>query len=168
MLRTERLLLRRWRDDDRPAYRALVADPEVMRFVGTGATLGPAAADAELRAFERAWEEHGFGVWAVEEAGALRGSCGLAVPGFLPVAVPAVEVGWRFARAAWGRGLATEAARAAVLWGEAELGLREVVAVIAEGHHRSARVAEKLGLAPGPVHRVPATGVRARVWRRTG
>lgn len=165
MLRTERLLLRRWHADDRAPFAALCADPEVMRFVGDGRPLDAEAADASIERFERHWDEHGFGLWAVEEDGVLRGFCGLAIPAFLPAILPAVEVGWRLERAAWGRGLATEAARAAVAWGFAELGLAQVVAVIAEGNARSERVARKLGAVPGRVYVVPGSGVRARVWR---
>jgi hypothetical protein len=114
---TERLRLRRWRADDADAFAAINAAPEVMRYIGSGATLDRAGSDELLVRLEREWEERGFGLWAVEERVAgprppLLGFCGLTVPMFLPEVLPAVEVGWRLALPAWGRGIATEAATA--------------------------------------------------------
>jgi RimJ/RimL family protein N-acetyltransferase len=153
-VQTERLLLRRWRADDAAPLAALNADPEVMRFIGRGAVLGRGLSDDLLYRFEREWRERGFGLWAVEELstpGALIGFCGLTVPMFLPDVLPAVEVGWRLARGAWGRGLATEAARAALAFGFGpEHGMGEIVAVVDPDNVRSLRVAEKLGMTARP------------------
>src|SRR3954447_12729160 len=94
-LLTDRLVLRRWRPEDLAPFAALCADPEVMRWIGTGRTLRRREAATVLAVFERHWEEHGFGLWAVEADGELAGFAGLAVPSFLPAILPAVEVGWR-------------------------------------------------------------------------
>jgi RimJ/RimL family protein N-acetyltransferase len=150
---TERLLLRRWRPTDAPPLAAINADPEVMRFIGRGAALGRALSDDLLTRFEREWRERGFGLWAVEELaapGELLGFCGLTVPMFLPELLPAVEVGWRLARSAWGRGVATEAARAALAFGFGERGMREIVAIVNPENVRSLRVADKLGMTARP------------------
>src|SRR5262249_43265932 len=80
------------------------------------------------------------------------GFVGLAVPSFLPAVLPAVEVGWRLAREAWGQGLATEGARAALHQAFAELRLRSVISIIEPGNERSIRVAEQLGMRPGGPH----------------
>jgi RimJ/RimL family protein N-acetyltransferase len=164
---TERLLLRRWRASDAAPLAALNADPEVMRFIGRGAVLGRGLSDDLLTRFEREWAERGFGLWAVAEReapGELLGFCGLTVPMFLPEVLPAVEVGWRFARAAWGRGLATEAARAAVAFGFGPAhGMREILAIVDPANVRSLRVAEKLGMSPRADRFHTGANVRVRV-----
>ena len=107
------------------------------------APLTRAQSDALVARVRTHWAEHGYGLWAVEASGALVGFTGLSwtdVPGSR-----SLEVGWRLARSAWGRGYATEAGRAAV-----ELGLRqwpEVVSFTAVVNERSVRVMERLGMA---------------------
>jgi RimJ/RimL family protein N-acetyltransferase len=163
---TERLLLRRWRADDAPALAAINADPEVMRFIGRGAVLGRGLSDDLLARFEREWRERGFGLWAMEERaapGELIGFCGLTVPMFLPEVLPAVEVGWRLARGAWGRGLATEAARAALVFGFEEQAMAEIVAIVQPENVRSLRVAEKLGMTPRPDRFHAGANMRVKV-----
>jgi RimJ/RimL family protein N-acetyltransferase len=164
---TERLLLRRWRVGDGAAFAGINADPEVMRFIGRGHVLGRGLSDDLIARFEREWDERGFGLWAVslrdDPDGELLGFCGLSVPMFLPDVLPAVEVGWRLARRAWGRGYATEAARASVAYGFAEHDLGEVVAIVDPENARSLRVAEKLGMTPRPDRIHPGTGKRVRV-----
>ena len=117
---TERLVLRGWRDDDLDAYAALCADPDVMRWLGAhGETMTRAETAQQLAGFRAHWDEHGFGLWCATEqpSDECLGFVGLAIPTFLPEILPAVEVGWRLARPAWGRGLATEGARACVQHG---------------------------------------------------
>ncbi len=164
---TDRLVLRRWRAEDREPFAAINADPEVMRFIGTGAVLGRGLSDDLIVRFEREWEERGFGLWAlsarddVEER--LLGFCGLTVPMFLPSVLPAVEVGWRLAREAWGRGYATEAARAAVAFGFEEHAIEEILAIVDPENERSLRVCAKLGMTGRPDRTHPATRKRVRV-----
>src|SRR5689334_25136054 len=95
-LTTPRLLLRQWRDDDADAFAPITADPEVMRYIHDGNTLDRAATAARIALWRRHWDEHGFGLYAVErrETGELIGFNGLAVPPFLPETMPAVEVRW--------------------------------------------------------------------------
>jgi RimJ/RimL family protein N-acetyltransferase len=165
VVETERLLLRRWRAEDRAPFAAINADPEVMRFIGTGRVLGRGLSDDLIDRFEREWEQSGFGLWAVQWRGGeeLLGFCGLTAPAFLPGLLPAAEVGWRLARGAWGRGVATEAARAALAFGFGPLGMREIVAVVAPENTRSLRVAEKLGMTPRADRLHAAMGRRVRV-----
>jgi RimJ/RimL family protein N-acetyltransferase len=164
---TDRLVLRRWRIGDAAAFAAINADPEVMRWIGRGHVLGRGFSDDLIARFEREWDERGFGLWAVglrdDPDGALVGFCGLTVPMFLPAVLPAVEVGWRLARGAWGRGYATEAARAAVEFGFVEHGMREIIAIVDPANARSLRVGEKLGMTPRPDRMHPGTGRRVRV-----
>jgi len=145
-LRTPRLLLRRWRDEDLEPYAALNADPRVMEFFAS--TMPREKSDEQASKIRAALDERGFGLWAVELPGdeSFIGFVGLAVPHFEAPFTPCVEIGWRFAHAHWGRGYATEGARAAldVAFGELELG--EVVSFTAVGNERSRRVMERLGM----------------------
>jgi RimJ/RimL family protein N-acetyltransferase len=145
-LLTPRLRLRHWREDDLDAMAAINVDPEVMRWIGDGSAYDRPATAAELARFQRVWQQHGFGRYAVEdrESGDLAGFVGMAILDDVPEIMPAVEIGWRFGRAFWGRGFATEAA-AAVLE-SVEGRLDRVVAVHLVGNDASARVMRKLGM----------------------
>jgi RimJ/RimL family protein N-acetyltransferase len=145
---TERLTLRRWRDDDLDFLAAVNADPEVMRYILDGSTRDRRQSADGLRKMKWEWDELGYGRFAVEVRGTgeLIGWAGLAVPDFLPSVLPAVEIGWRFARSAWGHGYATEAAAAALRFGFADAGLDRIISIRHLANTRSARVMEKLGL----------------------
>ncbi|MCE7079125.1 GNAT family N-acetyltransferase [Streptomyces sp. ST2-7A] len=150
VMRTERLMLRRWREEDVAAMAAINADPEVMRWIGDGSTRDTRSTRAGIEAMEREWEAEGFGLFAVEvtESGELAGFTGPVVPHYLPEVLPAVEVGWRLGRSFQGRGLATEAARAALRFGFGGRGLERVVSVAQIGNDASERVMAKLGMRP--------------------
>jgi ribosomal-protein-alanine N-acetyltransferase len=148
--RGPRVLLRRWRDDDRATFAALNADPQVMQFFPR--PLGRDESDALVDRIERHFAEHGFGLWAVELPGVAPfiGFAGLAVPRFTAHFTPCVEVGWRLAAAQWGHGYATEAARAALAHGFGGLGLREVVSFTVAANWRSRAVMARLGMSYDP------------------
>lgn len=147
-IRTSRLLLRRWRAEDVEPFAAICGDPEVMRYIGSGAIRTPEQAAHSIRAFEQAWEENGYGLFAIEllGSGQMIGFTGLAIPTFLPEILPTVELGWRFARSAWGNGYATEAARAALDFAFAQIRLPEVVSIYQADNQASARIVQKLGM----------------------
>jgi len=159
-LRTERLLLRRWRDEDDAAMMAINRHPEVTRYLNRPVT--EVALAAFLPMFVEHWERHGFGPFALEsrepeDAGALLGFAGVAYPAYLPALAERPEIGWRLARSAWGRGLATEAALAARDHAFEVLGLPEVIAIVHPENARSQAVARKArdggraaGREPGP------------------
>ena len=114
---TARLVLRSWRPSDRAPFARLNADPDVVEFLNDGVPFTRAQSDELFDAIQVHWDQRGFGLWcaaAREEPDECLGFVGLAVPSFLPSVLPAVEVGWRLARPAWGRGLATEGARASL------------------------------------------------------
>lgn len=146
VLRTDRLLLRPWRPDDRSAFARMNADPAVTEFLV--APLTREESDAFADRIEGGLAEHGFGLWAVEEAetGAFLGYAGLLRQSFRAPFTPAVEVGYRLARRAWGHGYATEAAQAALGFGFEQAALTEIVSMTAVGNSRSRRVMEKLGM----------------------
>jgi ribosomal-protein-alanine N-acetyltransferase len=145
-LRTERLVLRRWRDADLDAYAALNADPEVMEFLP--AVLSRAESDAHVVSMEAAWDACGYGLWAAErtDTGALIGFVGCNDPGFDASFTPAVEVGWRLARDHWGLGFATEGATAALDDAFARLGRDEIVSFTTPKNVRSQAVMMRLGM----------------------
>jgi RimJ/RimL family protein N-acetyltransferase len=161
---TERLRLRRFRAGDAEAFAAINADPLVARCLG--GVMDRMASDALLARLMAHWDEHGFGRWAAElrNGGRMVGFVGLAIPGFLPAVLPAVEVGWRLASDVWGRGLATEGGRAGIEWGFGGLGLDRIISIIDPGNLASVRVAEKLGMRPGRDEVHPGSGQRLRVY----
>lgn len=143
------LRLRPWRlAVDADAFAAMNADPEVMRhFAGR---LSRAESDAFLARLVAHQEEHGFCSWAVERRavpGAI-GLCGLMHVAWQARFTPAVEIGWRIARAHWRQGHAEEAARLALAAGFGTLGLEEIVAFTIPANRPSWRLMEKLGMRP--------------------
>ena len=166
-IRTGRLLLRRWRDDDVEPFAAMCRDPEVMRHIGSGATRTRAQARASILAYEREWDAKGYGLFAVErlEDGRFLGYTGLAEPAFLPEIMPAVEIGWRFARQTWGNGYASEAAQAALDFGFQKPGLSEIVSVYQAENHASGRIVQKLGMRFDREAVDPTCGRLIRVYR---
>ncbi len=144
-LTTTRLRLRQWRDADRPAWAALNADPEVREFFDHPLTR--AESDAVLDRFQSDLATRGWGWWALELAatGELIGMAGLD-PTEDDIPVSGVEMGWRLARAHWGRGYATEAARAVLDFAFDTLALPEVLAIAAIGNTRSHAVMTRLGM----------------------
>ena len=147
-LETSRLVLRRWCDDDITPMTAIGADSEVMRWIGSGTVDDRERTAAAIAGCERAWDERGFGLFAVEvrRSGELAGFTGLAIPTFLPEVMPAVEIGWRLGRPYWGQGFATEAARAALHFAFADRGLDRIVSIHQIGNDASERVMRKLGM----------------------
>lgn len=145
-LRTARLVLRPWRDEDLEPFATLNADPCVMRHFPK--TLTRAESDAQAARIKSAMAARGWGFWAVECPGIAPfiGFTGLSVPGFDAPFTPCVEIGWRLARAYWGYGYACEAAGAALDYGFGTLGLAEIVAFTACGNARSTAVMRRLGM----------------------
>jgi [ribosomal protein S5]-alanine N-acetyltransferase len=142
MLRTERLILDAWEPDHWLAFRPIAKDPEVMRYI----TGGTPWSDEQIRAFVdkqiKLFAERGFCRWRVLDAvsGELIGFCGV---GYW---VHSLEIGWWLARAHWGRGLATEAARCAMSDVFERVGLDHVISVARVENTGSRRIMEKLGM----------------------
>jgi RimJ/RimL family protein N-acetyltransferase len=149
-LRTDRLILRRWGFADRAPFAEMNADPRVMEHFPT--PLSRQESDALATRIEAHFDEHDFGMWAVEIAGIepFAGFIGLAIPRFEAHFTPCIEVGWRLAPEYWGQGLATEGAHAALAFGFEMLGLEEIVSFTVPGNLRSRRVMEKLGMTYQP------------------
>jgi RimJ/RimL family protein N-acetyltransferase len=150
VLRTPRLILRRWRPSDRAPFAALNADPLVMAHFP--APLTAAESDALADAIEAKMAARGFGLWALDIPGVVpfAGFVGLSVPAFTAPFTPCVEIGWRLAAAHWGCGYATEAARAVLAHAWDTLALPEVLSFTTVGNARSRAVMERLGMRRDP------------------
>jgi RimJ/RimL family protein N-acetyltransferase len=149
-IRTNRLLLRRWRSADSVRFAEMNADPKVMEYFP--ALLSRAESDASIQRFEEHFDLRGFGLWAVEalDVAPFIGYVGLRrVPWPAPF-TPCVEVGWRLAAQFWGQGFASEAAQAAFQFGFDSLGLDEIVSFTVPANWRSRRVMERIGMVHCP------------------
>jgi RimJ/RimL family protein N-acetyltransferase len=144
-LRTPRLLLRAWREEDLTPFAELNRDPAVMEhFPGL---LSREESDDLASRIRLHFERYGFSFWAVEEkAAGFIGMVGLVSTRYEAHFTPAIEIGWRLASSAWGRGYATEAALACLAFGFEELQREEIVSMTIPRNHRSRRVMEKIGM----------------------
>ena len=142
MIETERLLLRRVEPRDHEAIHRLNADPDFTRHLAGVQTREQS--EAAIARWERHWDEHGFGIFAVEwrETGELIGRVGVQYHRVWP---DDPEVGWALDPVFWGRGIATEAGAACVNWGFGELGYERLVSITTEANVASRNVMRKLG-----------------------
>lgn len=149
VIETERLILRGHTLSDFPAYAAMRADPVVMKFVGFGDLLSEEEAWTNFRGIAGHWEYLNFGTWGIEErvSATLIGNVGYTDKKRIAIhpASGAPEMGWSLTPSAHGKGLASEALRAALNWGHAFFGPVRVVCVIGDGNDASVRLAERHG-----------------------
>lgn len=145
-IETDRLLLRRWRENDLDAYARICADPEAMRYI-TGAPLTREQCETRIASFEKVWRERGFGMWAAEEkaSGELIGRVGFVYHEDWP-GDDKTEVGWLLDRSRWGEGFATEGARVSLRYGFEDLGLERIISFTYPANAASRRVMERAGL----------------------
>ena len=141
-IETERLLLRMIRADDLDDLASLLSDPDVVKYVGDG---HPASREEAARALEsiiKHWDTHGFGRWAVTDksSGEFIGFGGLRSLYGTP------EIVYHLAKAYWGKGYASEMARAALRFGFQERGFERIVAIIKPQNTASIRVIDRAGL----------------------
>ncbi|WAH42385.1 GNAT family N-acetyltransferase [Alicyclobacillus fastidiosus] len=166
ILETPRLLLRRWGERDIVPMSRINADPEVMRWIGGGATRTEDETKTFIERCEEMWETQGFGLFAVEmrDAGELAGFVGVSVPTFLPEVMPAVEIGWRLDRSFWGNGIATEAAKEALRFGFENCDLSKILSICQIGNGASERIMQKLGMYLNRETIDPSCGRRVRIY----
>jgi ribosomal-protein-alanine N-acetyltransferase len=144
-IQTERLTIRLFQPDvDSEAMLAVYADPDVMRFIPGGALPDVEAVRSLLIEYGDAHRARGFSSWAVVEraSGCLIGDAGFGI--FEPT--QDIELGYTLSQGAWGRGFATEAARACLAAGLAHLDAPRIIALVDEANAASLRVAERLGM----------------------
>jgi ribosomal-protein-alanine N-acetyltransferase len=161
VLETERLLLRLLTTEDLDALAALYADPEIRRYFPDGTRTLEQTRQELNWIIDVYYARYGYGLWAtiLKETGAFVGRCGL-----LPWEIEGrteVEVAYLLERSVWGRGLATEAARAIVDHAFATLPVERLICMLDPGNRASRNVAEKIGMTPlwedyvdeyGPAH----------------
>jgi RimJ/RimL family protein N-acetyltransferase len=150
VIETERLRLRYWESRDREPFARTNGDPRVMEFFP--ALLTREESDRLVDRIEAHFLRHGFGLYALEmpERQEFIGFAGLSVPSFQAPFTPCVEIGWRLAAEHWGRGLATEAARAVVGLAFDSLGLESLVSFTVPANVRSRRVMGKIAMTHDP------------------
>ncbi|MEY9966969.1 RimJ/RimL family protein N-acetyltransferase [Streptacidiphilus sp. MAP12-16] len=146
-LRTDRLILRDWRESDLQPWAAMNADPQVRQYLGPLLTFEQAS--AWVLNFQDDLDRNGFGFWAVEvrASGEFIGFTGL---GTVEMPFTGIELAWRLARPAWGHGYATEAARAALQYGFDMVGLPEILAVTMAENLRSQAVMRRIAMTTDP------------------
>ncbi|MFJ3622030.1 GNAT family N-acetyltransferase [Streptomyces iakyrus] len=159
-IRTPRLLLRRWLDDDLVPLSEIHADPAVMQRIGDGAPRSMEQTAQDIETWEEEWDEEGFGIFAVEllGSGELVGAVGLSVADAPAEVAGQVAIGWRLGRVFWGQGYASEAAHATLEFALQDRGLDRVVAVCRTDDRASANVLGKLGMEPEGTARHPVHG----------
>lgn len=163
VLTTERLRLRGFEEKDLDAYAAMLADPEVVKFLGDGKPLNRVDAWRQIAMILGHWTLRGFGLWAVEEraTGTLLGRIGCHEP----EGWPGFEIGYTLGRPHWGRGFAQEGARAALHYARSVLHRSEIISIIRPANVGSIGVATALGAvrsatvdffgAPSDIYRYP-------------
>lgn len=146
VLRSERLILRAFESRDVDPYAAMMADPEVTRFLGDGRPLSRVDAWRQIAILTGHWTLRGFGLWAVEEqsTGRFVGRIGC----FEPEGWPGFEIGYVLARDAWGRGYAREGVAASLRHAHETLGRRDIISIIRPANTASIRVATAFGAVP--------------------
>jgi RimJ/RimL family protein N-acetyltransferase len=149
-IRTARLVLRPWTDDDVQPFVDMVLVPHFAEFMLPFA--GPEAARDWVQRRRAHFDRHGFGPWVVElaETGELIACVGLFFVPYQAAFTPAVEIAWRLAKHHRGRGYATEAAAQALADGFGRLGLREIVANTVPANWPSRRIMERIGMVHVP------------------
>ncbi len=158
-LRTGRLLLRGFREEDLDAFAAMQADPEAMRHIGAGGVRDRAETWRNMAMLSGQWLLKGHGVWAVECEGRFAGRVGWLEP----EGWPGPELAYALAREFWGRGLAEEAARAALAWGRARWGSQQrLISLIRPENTASLALAARLGARGAAVREI--LGRAAEEW----
>ncbi|MBV8430023.1 MAG: GNAT family N-acetyltransferase [Solirubrobacterales bacterium] len=154
--------MRSWREQDLEPYAEMCADPEVMRYLGSGRTIDREEAWRQMAVFIGHWELRGYGLWVVESRGdgSFLGRVGL----WQPEGWPGLELGWALARRYWGQGYATEAAVAARDFAWSRLGAPELISLIEPDNQASRRVADRLGMEPA--RRAKLGGTEVLVYRQ--
>ncbi|MEU8777901.1 GNAT family N-acetyltransferase [Streptomyces sp. NPDC048606] len=159
-IRTPRLLLRRWSDDDLAPLSEINADPEVMHWIGDGSVLDLDGTAGAIERWEEEWDDEGFGIFAVEllASGELIGAVGLSAPEGPTELEHQVGISWRLGRPFWGQGYASEAAQATLEFALQDRGLDRVVCANRAGHEASANVIRKLGMTEDATVPDPVSG----------
>lgn len=145
-IKTKRLLLRTWKDNDIESFTAMNRDKKVMQYFSR--VLTREESSSLFKKISTHIEKTGWGLWAVEIPGISNfiGFIGLSPVSFRAHFTPAVEIGWRLSSSYWGKGYATEGALAALKYGFEKLNLLEIVSFTAKQNAKSRAVMKKIGM----------------------
>lgn len=144
----------------------MAMDVEVMAYIGDGTPKTKYQALASFDVLSRGWNSDSYGLFAIEllQDQSFIGFCGLSEPAFLPEVMPALELGWRLKRSAWGQGLGSEAAQAVVDWAFDSLQIERLVSIIHVDNAASIRLAAGLEMTPERRTVVPSNSVEVDVY----
>lgn len=143
VIETERLALRAFKNSDLEPYYEMMAEPDITRYLMSGEPMSRHDAWRSIATLAGHWMLHGYGQWALEEkaSGRFVGRCGIIEP----EGWPQQEIGWVLHKNAWGKGYATEAAKAALQYAFEEMKLDKIISLIQPGNQGSVKVAERIG-----------------------
>jgi len=146
IVETERLILRTWKKEDAQGYFQINQDPKVIEFLRGPLTIEQV--NDFIPAVNSYGDKHGYTLWAacLKETVELIGFICLNYTDWESHFTPAVEVGWRLGSQYWGKGFATEGAKASLEYGFKQCGLKEIISFTVPANIRSIRVMEKIGL----------------------
>jgi RimJ/RimL family protein N-acetyltransferase len=146
LITTPRLLLRNWELSDLDDLHAVNSNPNVMRHFPTVMTKEETL--AQLKRFQNHQDKEGFSYFAAElkETGECIGFIGMARQNYTAEFTPCVDIGWRLKESAWGKGYATEGAKACLEFAWNELKLQEVYAIAVPQNESSFHVMKKIGM----------------------
>lgn len=166
-IKTDRLLLRRWQNSDLNPFCTMCTDPDVMKHIASGQTMSAQQVARDIAKYESEWDRNGYGIFAIQlrSSGKFVGYAGLSDLTLIADAEPAVEIGWRLAREYWGKGLASEAAEAALAFGLNKCKLSNIVSICQIANTASERIMRKLGLVFDHETIAPDCGRTIKVYR---
>ncbi len=143
---TERLTLRTWSKEDITPFAEMCADKEVMRYFP--ATLSFQETENLVNRFQERYEQDGYTYYVVEikETGEFIGFCGMLMQTYESPFTPNVDIGWRLKKAAWGKGYATEAAKACLDLLKNTLRIKTIISVASQSNIPSINVMQKIGM----------------------
>lgn len=146
ILTTERLLLRKWSNDDIPTLIQMNQDKEVMKYFLN--TLNEEESLAFYNRVQNHFVTNGFGLYVVEDkfTNCFMGYTGFMIASFESSFTPCVEIGWRFKKNYWGNGYATEAAKACLTYGFGALNFKSVFSFTSVLNHKSEAVMQRIGM----------------------
>ncbi|CEK11103.1 GNAT family N-acetyltransferase [Legionella hackeliae] len=146
IVESERIIIREWREADHPFFATMNSNRQVMEYLP--ALLTQEESSAMIVRIAAHIQQHGFGLWAAEfkETKEFMGFIGLNIPSFSAHFTPCIEIGWRLSLPFWGKGLATEGAKAVLAYAFEYLGLKEIVSFTTVSNVRSQRVMQKIGM----------------------
>lgn len=145
-IKTRRLGLRPWTEEDREPFARLNGDSESMKYFP--GTMSREKSDDLVDRINTHFDQYGYGYYAVDEldSGRFIGFVGFGRPGFESFFTPCIEIGWRMYKDFWGKGYGTEAALACLDYGFDQLGLEEIYAMTSLYNKPSERVMQKIGM----------------------